>query len=103
MRECRFCFCFLRRVGPVSACIFGPADRADCWCHIVHLCRHSLIVSSQFEPLSIIRKLLKTLGGSAQIVVHSPTIQVSAVSGPPRHRKRRLYGDVDLVLQINSR
>lgn len=39
------------------------------------LCR--LVVCSQYEPMSVLKRLLPVLGGSAQIVIHSPTIQVS--------------------------
>jgi len=35
----------------------------------------ALIACSQYEPLSIVRKLINTLGGSAQIVLHSPVIE----------------------------
>lgn len=36
----------------------------------------SLVVASQFDPFSILQKLLPYLAGSANIVVHSPYVQV---------------------------
>ncbi|KAF8808114.1 Gcd10p-domain-containing protein [Phlegmacium glaucopus] len=36
----------------------------------------SLIISSEYDPYSIIERLSPYLGGSASIVVHSPTVQI---------------------------
>lgn len=37
---------------------------------------NSLLVATQYDPLSVLEKLSPYLGGSTSIVVHSPYVQV---------------------------
>lgn len=47
----------------------------------IHLSCYSLVLASEYDPYSIIDKLLPYLGGSASIVVQSPHVQVCFISG----------------------
>lgn len=44
----------------------------------IHLSCYSLVLASEYDPYSIIDKLLPYLGGSASIVVQSPHVQILA-------------------------
>ena len=42
----------------------------------------AVIIACQYEPFSILEKVLPSLAGSASIVVHSPYLQVSLLPSP---------------------